>query len=151
MGNYFFDEKMCLVRIFWNIWCIHICLHLLTYIFMKIGSTNNIISNSTRLDFISSSWACQLVLKRQAKRSHWLTSSSDTSPQSFSIVTHFYPPLRFRNQFLRKRLKPLIDDSALRALSSLRGLRGHPRFPHYAERRSLSDSKCWTQRWAKMG
>jgi len=29
-------------------------------------------------------------------------------------------------------------------------------FPHYAERRSLSDSKCWnlvakTQRWVKMG
>ena len=35
------------------------------------------------------------------------------------------------------------DDSALRTLSSLRGLRGHPRCPHYAERRSLSDSKCW--------
>ena len=30
----------------------------------------------------------------------------------------------------------------LKALSSLRGLRGHPRCPHYAERRSLSDSKC---------
>ena len=35
-------------------------------------------------------------------------------------------------------LKPLRVDSALRALSTLRGLR----------RRSLSDSKCWTQRWA---
>ena len=22
---------------------------------------------------------------------------------------------------------------------------GHPRYPHYAERRSLSDSKCWTR------
>ena len=39
-------------------------------------------------------------------------------------------------------LKPLRDDSALRALSSLRGLRGAPAGPHYAERRSLSDSKC---------
>ena len=53
-------------------------------------------------------------------------------------------------------LKPLRVDSALRALLSLRGLRGYPRFPHYAERRSLSDSKCWdlvakTQRWEQMG
>ena len=40
-------------------------------------------------------------------------------------------------------LKPPRVDSALRALSSLRGLRGHPRYPHYAERRSLSDSTCW--------
>ena len=49
-------------------------------------------------------------------------------------------------------LKPLRDDSALRTLSSLRGLRGHPRFPHYAERRSLSDSKCWNggKKWVKM-
>ena len=31
-------------------------------------------------------------------------------------------------------LKPLRDDSALRAIS---------RCPHYAERHSLSDSKCW--------
>ena len=28
---------------------------------------------------------------------------------------------------------------------------GHPRFPHYAERRSLSDSKCWNgvNKWVK--
>ena len=28
---------------------------------------------------------------------------------------------------------------------------GHPRFPHYAERRSLSDSKCWNggKKWVK--
>ena len=39
-------------------------------------------------------------------------------------------------------LKPLRDDSSLRALSSLRGLRGHPRCPHYADRLRLSDSKC---------
>ena len=32
-------------------------------------------------------------------------------------------------------LKPLRDDSALRTLSSLRGLSWHPRPPHYAERR----------------
>ena len=50
-------------------------------------------------------------------------------------------------------LKPLRDDSALRALSSLRGLVSRTDV-------SLSDSKCWnggqklvakTQRWAKMG
>ena len=39
-------------------------------------------------------------------------------------------------------LKPLRDDSVLRALSFLRSLRGHLRYPHYAEGRSLSDSKC---------
>ena len=37
-------------------------------------------------------------------------------------------------------LKTLRVDSALRALSTLRGF--------YAERRSLSDSKCWTHRSA---
>ena len=38
----------------------------------------------------------------------------------------------FREHFMRKRgwnLKPLRDDSALRALSSLRGLRGAPEVP----------------------
>ena len=39
-------------------------------------------------------------------------------------------------------LKPLRDDSVLRVLSSLRGLRRAPEVPHYAERRSLSGSKC---------
>ena len=39
-------------------------------------------------------------------------------------------------------LKPLRVNSVLRALSTLRGLRGAPKCPHYAERRSLSDSKC---------
>ena len=38
-------------------------------------------------------------------------------------------------------LKPLRVDSTLRTLSTLRGLRGAPKCPHYAERRSLSDSK----------
>ena len=63
-------------------------------------------------------------------------------------LTHFCPPLRFRNQFLSTvqtfavretdvsrhnggtsgdTLKPLRDDSALRPLSSLRGLRGASR------------------------
>ena len=48
-------------------------------------------------------------------------------------------------------LKPLRDDSALRALSSMGGL------PRIMPRDViLSDSKCWnlvakTQRWAKMG
>ena len=51
-------------------------------------------------------------------------------------------------------LKPLRVDSALRALSTLRGLRGAPDL--LSERRSLSDSKCWnlvakTQRWEQMG
>ena len=46
--------------------------------------------------------------------------------------------------------------SISRALSTLRGLRGAPEVPHYAERRSLSDSTCWnlvakTQQWAQMG
>ena len=45
-------------------------------------------------------------------------------------------------------LKPLRDDSALRALSSLGGSRGAPEVPHYAERHSLSDSKCLTYRSA---
>ena len=44
-------------------------------------------------------------------------------------------------------LKPLRDDSALRALSSLRGLR---RFPHYAERRQ-SLGQQMLERWANMG
>ena len=39
-------------------------------------------------------------------------------------------------------LKPLRVDSALKALSTLR-------CPHYAERRSLSDSKCWLFLWLK--
>ena len=52
-------------------------------------------------------------------------------------------------------LKPLRDDSALRfmpdsalrALSSLRGLRGAPEIPHYAERRqSLGEQML--ERWA---
>ena len=46
----------------------------------------------------------------------------------------------------------MLDDSVLRTLSSLRGLRGHPRCPHYAERRSLSDSKCWNggKKWVNV-
>ena len=43
--------------------------------------------------------------------------------------------------FFASLFKPLRVDSVLRALSTLRGLRGAPKFPHYAERRSLSDSK----------
>ena len=44
-------------------------------------------------------------------------------------------------------LKPLREDSALRALSSLRGLIGHPRFPHYAERRQSLGQQMF-ERWA---
>ena len=67
-----------------------------------------------------------------------------------NVLTHFCPPLRFRNQFLPTvptfavwetdvsrhnggtsgaPLKPLRVDSFLRALSSLRGLRGAPAVP----------------------
>ena len=44
-------------------------------------------------------------------------------------------------------LKPLRDDSALRALSSLRSLRGAPEVPHYAERRQ-SLGQQMLERWA---
>ena len=40
-----------------------------------------------------------------------------------------------------------INDSALRALSSLRGLRGAPEVPHYAERRH-SLGQQMLERWA---
>ena len=44
-------------------------------------------------------------------------------------------------------LKPVRDDSALRTLSSLRGSRGAPRCPHYAEiRQSLGQQML--ERWA---
>ena len=49
-------------------------------------------------------------------------------------------------------LKPLRDDSALRALSFLRGLRGGTRGSHIMPRDvSLSDSKCWNggHEWVK--
>ena len=46
-------------------------------------------------------------------------------------------------------LKPLRDDSALGALSSLRGLRGSPIMPWDV---SLSDNKCWNggHEWVKL-
>ena len=47
-------------------------------------------------------------------------------------------------------LKPLRDDSALRALSSLRGLRGTPEVPRYAERRQSLGQQMLKQ-WAKIG
>ena len=47
-------------------------------------------------------------------------------------------------------LKPLRDDSALRTLSSLRGLRGAPKGPHYAERRQ-SLGQQMLERWLKIG
>ena len=47
-------------------------------------------------------------------------------------------------------LKPLRDDSTLRALSSLSGLRGAPEVSHYAERRQ-SLGQQMLERWAKMG
>ena len=85
-------------------------------------------------------------------------------------LTHFCPPLRFHNQFLPPvptfavretdvfrhnggtsgaPIKPLRDDSALRALSSQGfkgGTRGAPIMPRDV---SLSDSKCWNggQKW----
>ena len=46
-------------------------------------------------------------------------------------------------------LEPLRDDSVLRALSSLRGLRGHPKLPHYAERHlGQSLGQQMLERWA---
>ena len=49
-------------------------------------------------------------------------------------------------------LKPLRVDSALKALSTLRGLWGAPEVPPLCrETQSLADRKCWTQRWAQMG
>ena len=47
-------------------------------------------------------------------------------------------------------LKLLRDDSALRALSSLWGLRGAPEDPHYAKRRQ-SLGQQMLERWAKIG
>ena len=88
-----------------------------------------------------------------------------------ALLTHFCPPLRFRNQFLPTvptfavrethvsrhnggtsgaPLKPRRDDSALRALSSLRGLRGAPAVPYYAERRQ-SLGQQMLERWVKIG
>ena len=75
------------------------------------------------------------------------------------LLTHFCPPLRFHNQFLPTvptfsvretdvswhnggtsgaPFKPLRDDSALRALSSLRGLRGAPEVPPLCRETSVS-------------
>ena len=97
-----------------------------------------------------------------------------TSRQPLQVkpLTHFCPPLRFRNQFLPTvptfavretdvsrhnggtsgaPLKPHRDDSALRALSSLRGLRGALEVsPHYAERRQ-SLGQQMLERWTKNG
>ena len=42
---------------------------------------------------------------------------------------------RHNGGFSGAPLKPLRDDSAVRALSSLRDLRGTPEVPHYAENR----------------
>ena len=70
-------------------------------------------------------------------------------------LTHFCPPLRFRNLVptfaVRETdvsrhnggtsgapLKPLRDDSALRTLSSLRGLRGAPEVPPLCRETSVS-------------
>ena len=72
-----------------------------------------------------------------------------------SPLTHFCPPLRFRNQVptfaVRETdvsrhngcssgapLKPSRDNSALRALSSLRGLRGAPAVPPLCRETSVS-------------
>ena len=68
-------------------------------------------------------------------------------------LTHFCPPLRFRNQVptfaVRETarhnggtsgapLKPLRDDSALRTLSSLKGLRGTPEVSPLCRETSVS-------------
>ena len=46
--------------------------------------------------------------------------------------------------------KPLRNNSVLRALSSLRGLRGAPEVPHYAEKRQ-SLGQQMLERWVWMG
>ena len=80
-------------------------------------------------------------------------------------LTHFYPPLRFRNQvptFAVRETnvsrhnggtsgaphKPLRDDSALRALS-MRGLRGAPEVPPLC-RETQSLGQRMLERWEKM-
>ena len=55
-----------------------------------------------------------------------------------NINTHFCPPLRFRNQFLPTVPAFNGDDSALRALSSLSGLRGAPEVPPSCRETSVS-------------
>ena len=81
-----------------------------------------------------------LVLINQPK----LSRLGSLTPKEVGL-THFFPRLRFRNQ---------VPTFAVRETASLdimgcsentivsEGFRGHPNFPHYAERRSLSDSKC---------
>ena len=75
--------------------------------------------------------------------------------QLMVLLNPFFPPLRFRNQVptfaVRETdvsrhngansgapLKPLRDDSVLRALSSLRGLRGAPEVPPLCRETSVS-------------
>ena len=111
-------------------------------------------------------WCGSVHCQLRRRRGIWKAIVDTILPHvSEFLSTHFCSPLRFRNQVptfaVRETdvsrhnggtsgapLKSLRDDSALRTLSSMRGLRGAPAGPHYAERRSLSDSKCWTQRWA---
>ena len=84
-------------------------------------------------------------------------------------LSHLCPPLRFRNQVptfavretdvsrhnggtLSAPLKPLRDDSALKALFASEGFKGGTRgAPIMPRNVSLSDSKCWNgkQKWVK--
>ena len=108
----------------------------------------------------------QIQLSRQTTRSD---ASHETS------LTHFCPPLRFRNQVptcdVRETdvsrhnggtsgapLKPLRDDSALRTLSSYGGTRGSPIMPRDAVSRTAHVgtvgknglmSHCSTSRWCR--
>ena len=71
-----------------------------------------------------------------------------------TILTHFCPPLR--STFAVREtapLKPLRDDSALRALSSLRGLRGAPAVPplcRETQSRTANVERNGGHKWVKL-
>ena len=96
----------------------------------------------------------------QSRKSDWRKLCERLAPlgimgDQLRTLTHFFPPLRFRNQVptfaVRETdvsrhnggtsdapLKPLRVDSVLRALSSLRGLRGAPEVPPLCRETSVS-------------
>ena len=80
----------------------------------------------------------------------------DWSGSSSTTLTHFCPPLRFRNQFLPTVPTFAVRESTIVSEGFKGGTRGSPIMPRDV---SLSDSKCWnggqklvakTQRWPKM-
>ena len=71
-------------------------------------------------------------------------ASSCFSMSRSHVLTHFFPPLRSTFQHHCVQLR---DDSALRALSSLRGLRGAPEVPPLC-RETQSLGPQMLERWA---